>query len=87
MRILHDVREWEIVKSTEQSGVYQTIATHPLSTQRVSPPPPPPPKAGGGGYRYTHSQGGEGVGVIISEEAWHWIGLLQYNPSATQTIK
>ncbi len=24
---------------------------------------------------------GEGVGVNISEDARHWIGLLQYNPS------
>jgi hypothetical protein len=36
----------------------------------------------------THSPGGEGWGVNISEDARHWIGLLQYNPSthATQSV-
>ncbi len=51
----------------------------------INPPPPlplasvssPAPKAG-----VTHSPGGEGAGgVNISEDARHWIGLLQYNPS------
>ncbi len=41
----------------------------PFSTHRVCPP---------GG---THSLGGEGVVVNILEDARHWIGLLQYNPS------
>jgi hypothetical protein len=48
----------------------------------IEPPPPlpltsvsyPRTKGGGGG-------GGEGWGVNISEDARHWIGLLQYNPS------
>jgi hypothetical protein len=59
------------------SGVFRTI----------DPPPPPLPlasvssprtKGGGGG---THSPGVEGVGFNSSEDARHWIGLLQYNPS------
>jgi hypothetical protein len=54
------------------------------------PPTPSPPcefvlpphhKAGG-----THSPGGEGVWVNISEDARHWIGLLQYNPSTARRI-
>ncbi len=56
-------------------GVFRTI----------EPPPPlraasvPPHTIGGGGK---HSSGGEGVlGVNILEDARHWIGLLQYNPS------
>jgi hypothetical protein len=56
------------------SGVFRTTLLTPLSSQRVCPPPAP--KAGG-----SHSQGGEGGGVNISEDARHWIGLLQYNPS------
>ncbi len=59
-------------KSTEQ-------VSGPLSTQRVCPPPAP--KAVG-----THSPGGEGVGVNISEDARHWIGLVQYNPCRVQTL-
>jgi hypothetical protein len=30
--------------------------------------------------------GGEWVGVNISEDARHWIGLLQYNPSTAITV-
>ncbi len=59
------------------SGVFRTTKLlsidlpHPLlPTQRVFPPPAP--KAGG-----KHSPGGEGVGVNISGDARHWIGLLQ----------
>jgi hypothetical protein len=37
---------------------------------------PPHQRRGG-----THSPGGEGEGSIFSEDARHWIGLLQYNPS------
>ncbi len=51
---------------------------HPAS---VSSPPPLEPKAEG-----THSQGGEGVGVNISEDARHWIDLLQYNLSTQHAI-
>jgi hypothetical protein len=55
----------------------------------IDPPPPlhpasvssPRTKGGGEGGYGTHSPGGEGVGVNISEDARHWIGLLQYNPS------
>ncbi len=34
----------------------------------------------------TNSPGGEGVGVNISEDARHWIGLLQYNPSTNSSV-
>jgi hypothetical protein len=52
------------------------------SVFRTIDPPPPLPLAsvssprtkGGGGYTF-------GWGVNISEDARHWIGLLQYNPS------
>ncbi len=51
----------------------------------IDPQPPLPlasvsssPRTKGWG---THSPGSEGVGVNISKDAWHWIGLLQYNPS------
>jgi hypothetical protein len=39
------------------------------------------PRTKGGGY----TQGGEGVGVNIWEDARHWIGLLQYNLSTVWT--
>ncbi len=56
------------------------LPNYPLYTERVCPPPAP--KAWG-----THSPGGEGVGgVNISEDARHWIGLLQYNPSTTPSV-
>jgi hypothetical protein len=55
------------------SGVFRTIDPPPLSTQRVSPPP----KAGG-----VHTRRAvKGREVNISEDARHWIGLLQHNLS------
>jgi hypothetical protein len=51
------------------SGVFQNIdfppPLHPASVFRS----------------VTHSPGGEGVGGQFLEDARHWIGLLQYNPS------
>ncbi len=65
------------MQSTEQCLASSKLLTsHHISTQRVCPPLAP--KEGGG---YTHSPGGEGVGVNILEDARHWIGLLQYNSS------
>ncbi len=70
------------IKSTEQCLASSELLTpHPLSTQRVSSPHQ---RRGGGG---THSPGGEGVGVNISEDARHWVVLLQYNPSRRYTQK
>jgi hypothetical protein len=62
------------------SGVFRSelLTLPPLYPQRVCPHPAP--KAGGGG---TYSPGGKGVGFSISEDARHWIGLLQYNPYTT----
>jgi hypothetical protein len=60
------------------SGVFQNI--DPFSTQRVCPPPTP--MAGGGVHTRRPVMG---WGVNILEDARHWIGLLQYNPSTTQT--
>jgi hypothetical protein len=61
------------------SGVFRTIDPHPpLPLASVSSP-----RTKDGGR--THSPGGEGVGVNISEDARHWIGLLQYNPSTVLT--
>ena len=55
---------------------------HPLSTQRVCPPLAS--KAGG----YTLAgRWGRGWEVIISEDARHWIGLLQYDPSTVPTVR
>ncbi len=65
------------------SGVFRTIdpsGLHPLSTRSVCPPPAP--KAGG----YTLAERWGGGGVNISEDARHWIGLLQYNPSTRKAI-
>ncbi len=59
------------------SGVFRTIDPpdlHPASVSSL-----PAPKAGGGGG--SHTPGGEGWGANISEDARHWIGLVQYNPS------
>jgi hypothetical protein len=50
----------------------------------VCPPPAPKAGGGGGGGVGTLSPGGEGVVgqyFNISEDARHWIGLLQCNPS------
>jgi hypothetical protein len=55
------------------SGVFRTIdPPHPLSTQRLCPPPAP--------KGYTR-RAVLGWGVNILEDARHWSGLLQYNPS------
>jgi hypothetical protein len=51
--------------------------------QNIDPPPPLHPASVSSPAQKrrfgTHSPGGEGVN--ISEDARHWIGLLQYNPS------
>jgi hypothetical protein len=55
----------------------ELLIPHPLSTLRVCPPPHQ--RRGG-----THSPAVRGWGLNIfniSEDARHWIGLLQYNPS------
>ncbi len=60
--------------------------------QNIDPPPPlhpanvsSPRTIGGGGG--THLPGGEGGWVVnILEDARHWIGLLQYNPSTGRGI-
>ncbi len=59
------------------SGVFRTI--DPPTPSTASECVLPRTKGGGGGG--THSPGGEGLGVNISEDARHWIGLLQYKPS------
>jgi hypothetical protein len=58
-------------------GVFQTIDPPPLSTQRVCPPPAP--KAGGCTVHTRRAVRGWEVNIL--EDARHWIGLLQYNPS------
>jgi hypothetical protein len=65
------------------SGVFRTIDPHPpLHPASVSFF-----RTKGGS---THSPGcgkrGGGWGVTISEDARHWIGLLQYNPSMVSPI-
>ncbi len=64
------------------SGVFQNI-----DPPYPSPPSecvlPPLPQAEGGGYTLG---GVEGGGVIILEDARHWIGLLQYNLSTFTLI-
>jgi hypothetical protein len=66
--------------STEQCLASSKLLTpQPLSTQRVCPTPAP--KAGGGGVHTR--QGVRGLGVN-TEDARHWIGLLQYNPSTVK---
>jgi hypothetical protein len=53
------------------------LLTPPPPLHPASVSPPPAPKAGGGVYT---RQEVRGWGVNISEDARHWIGLLQYNP-------
>jgi hypothetical protein len=63
----------------------QCLASSELLTPIPSPPsecPPPAPKAGGGVHTRRVVRG---WGVNISEDARHWIGLLQYNPSTAKT--
>ncbi len=48
---------------------------NPLSTQRIYPPPAPK------GAHTRRRRAVRGLGGNISEDARHWIGLLQYNPS------
>ncbi len=65
------------------SGVFQNIDPPPPTPSPRSECVLPPQQRRGG----THSPGGEGVGVNILEDARHWIGLLQYNPSTGCTLK
>jgi hypothetical protein len=58
------------------SGVLRTIDPHPLSTQRVCPPPATKAR----GYTLA-GRAGVGGQYCSSEDARHWIVLLQYNPS------
>jgi hypothetical protein len=62
------------------SGVFRTtellIPHPPLHPASVSSP------STKGGRVHTR-RAVRGWGVNISEDAWHWIGLLQYNPSTT----
>ncbi len=61
---------------TEQCLASSELLTpHPLSTQWVCPPPAP---------KLRTRRAVRGWRVNISEEARHWIGLLQYNPSTNQ---
>ncbi len=62
-------------------GIFQTIDSYtPLSTQRVCPPPHH--------RRRVHTRRAvRGWRVKISEDARHWIGLLQYNPSTSQCFQ
>ncbi len=67
------------------SGIFQIIDPPPPYRPGSMKPPPPPAFGGEGG---THSLGGEGGGGInISEDARHWIRLLQYNPSTDQRVQ
>ncbi len=64
------------------SGVFRTIdPPPPLHPASVSSP-----RTKGGGYTLAGRWGGGGEGVNISEDARHWIGLLQYNPSTGKGI-
>jgi hypothetical protein len=62
------------------SGVFRTIGPQPpLHPASVSTPPPPHQK---GGYTLAvRWGGGGGVNISVSEDATHWIGLLQNSPS------
>ncbi len=62
------------------SGIFRTI--DPLPPFHPASVSSPCTKGGGG----THSPGRKGRGVNILEDAGHWIGLLQYNPSTTEAL-
>ncbi len=63
------------------SGVFRTIdPPTPLNPASVSSP-----RTEGGGGVHTR-RAVSWWGVNISEDAWHWIGLLQYNPSTQYCI-
>ncbi len=72
----HKVLTYEEYRAV--SGVFRTIdPPPPLHPASVSYLPPAPPKAGN-----IHTRRAvRGCGVNILEDARHWIGLLQYNPS------
>ncbi len=65
------------------SGVFQTIDTppplHPASCSS--------PRTKGGGGVVNTRRAVRGWGVNSSEDARHWIGLLQYNPSTSRCIE
>jgi hypothetical protein len=70
----------------QSTYIYRVQRAVSIVYRTIDPPPPSPPSEcvlppqQRLGYT-THSPGSEGVGVNISEDAIHWIGLLQYNPS------
>jgi hypothetical protein len=62
------------------SGVFRTIdAPPPLHPASVSSP-----RTKGGGVHTRRAVRGWGVNIL--EDARHWIGLLQYNPSTACTV-
>ncbi len=70
----HKVLTYVYREQSSVSGVFRTIDPHPLSTQRVCPLP-------AGGYTLHTRRAVSGWGVNSSDDARHWIDLLQYNPS------
>ncbi len=66
-----------------QSSVWRLPNYWPPTPSPPSKSVLPPHQRREGG---THSPGGEGVWVNISEDARHWIGLLKYNPSTGSVV-
>ncbi len=77
--------QWESMRGVEPQSTYiYRVQSSVWRLQTIGPPPPVHPAS----VSSTRTKGGGGEGLggsILMEDARHWIGLLNYNPSTGVT--